>query len=96
MRLKALDTFGNCQRPVFSLGVSQYMHHMVIQLQENNERRSCCITVCAFRCLYKGFSPDVLCYLSARTCFSKTTLLQWEVFLTICYTVNSSPLLVTK
>ena len=24
--LKTLDTFGNCQRPVFSLGVSQYMH----------------------------------------------------------------------
>ena len=24
--LKALDTFGNCQRPVFSLGVSQHMH----------------------------------------------------------------------
>ena len=23
--LKALDTFGNCQRPVFSLGVSQHM-----------------------------------------------------------------------
>ena len=22
--LKALDTFGNCQRPVFSLGVSQH------------------------------------------------------------------------
>ena len=24
--LKALDTFGNCQRHVFSLGVSQHMH----------------------------------------------------------------------
>ncbi len=24
--LKTLDTFGNCQRPVFSLGVSQHMH----------------------------------------------------------------------
>ena len=23
--LKALDTFGNCQRPMFSLGVSQHM-----------------------------------------------------------------------
>ena len=29
--LKALDTFGtfNCQRPVFSLGVFQYMHHII-------------------------------------------------------------------
>ena len=25
-RLKTLDTLGNCQRPVFSLGVSQHMH----------------------------------------------------------------------
>ena len=24
--LKALDTIGNCRRPVFSLGVSQRMH----------------------------------------------------------------------
>ena len=24
--LKTVDTFGNCQRPVFSLGVSQHMH----------------------------------------------------------------------
>ena len=24
--LKALDTIGNCQRPVFSLGASQHMH----------------------------------------------------------------------
>ena len=24
--LKALDTIGNCQRPVFSLGVFQHMH----------------------------------------------------------------------
>ena len=24
--LKTLDTIGNCQRAVFSLGVSQYMH----------------------------------------------------------------------
>ena len=25
-RLKTLDTIGNCQRPVYSLGVSQHMH----------------------------------------------------------------------
>ena len=24
--LKALDTFGNCQRPVFLLGIPQHMH----------------------------------------------------------------------
>ena len=27
--LKTLDTIGNCQRPVFSLGVSQYMHKII-------------------------------------------------------------------
>ena len=39
--LKALDTIGNCQRPVFSLGVSQhYMHNkgvfsfIISQLQQ--------------------------------------------------------------
>ena len=26
LQLKTLDTFGDCQRPVFSLGVSQLMH----------------------------------------------------------------------
>ena len=25
-QLQALNTFGNCHRPVFSLGVSQHMH----------------------------------------------------------------------
>ena len=24
--LKTMDTIGNCQRPVFTLGVSQHMH----------------------------------------------------------------------
>ena len=28
--LEALNTFGNCQRPVFSLGVSQHMHNKQI------------------------------------------------------------------
>ena len=38
--LKTLDTIGNCQRPVFSLGLSQHMH----KLNENLSligRRSC-------------------------------------------------------
>ena len=28
--LKALDTFGNCQNPLFSIGVSQHMHKIII------------------------------------------------------------------
>ena len=58
--LKALvDTFGNCQRAVFSLGVSQHMHKITrvwkfelnrsSSLRENNERKKPCHTkLCAF------------------------------------------------
>ena len=49
--LKVLDTFGNCQRLVFSLGVFQHMHKITnllnldsvghrSQLRENNERKN--------------------------------------------------------
>ena len=48
--LRALDTIGNCQRPVFSLGVSQVMHKITnlwkfelnrsSKLQENNGRKN--------------------------------------------------------
>ena len=46
--LKALDTFGNCQRTVFSLGVFLHMHKITnlwkfppkLQLQENNEGKT--------------------------------------------------------
>ena len=53
--LKALDTFGNCQRPVFSLGVSQHMHQITslwkfglnwsLKLQENDERINTLVVV---------------------------------------------------
>ena len=48
--LKTLDTIGNCQRPVFSLGVSQHMHKItnlgqfelnwLSKLGDNNERKN--------------------------------------------------------
>ena len=48
--LKSLDTFGNCQRPVFSLGVSQHIHTITnlwkfelsrsSKLRDNNERKN--------------------------------------------------------
>ena len=48
--LKALDTFGNCQRPVFLLGVSQHMHiitnlwkfelNLSSKLRDNNGRKN--------------------------------------------------------
>ena len=61
--LKTLDTTGNCQRPVFSLGVSQHMHKLTNlwkfelnwskQLRDNNERKNhpCHTKLCAFWCL---------------------------------------------
>ena len=62
--LKTLDTFGNCRRPVLSLGVSQYMHKITnlwtfelnwpSKLQDNYERKNTLVTrgrLCAFRCL---------------------------------------------
>ena len=53
--LKALDTFGNCQRPVLSFGVSKHMHKIIslwnlrlnwsLKLQENDEwkKHPCCL-----------------------------------------------------
>ena len=44
--LKALDTFGNCQRPVFSLGVShmyKITKHENLKFQENDERKNALI-----------------------------------------------------
>ena len=55
--LKTLDTFSNCQRPVFSLGVSQHVHIITnlwklglnwsLTMQENNERKTTLVaTIC--------------------------------------------------
>ena len=63
--LKKMDTIGNCQRPVFSLRVSQHMHNIThlwkfelnwsSRLRENNKRqntlvsRSCVLSDACFR-----------------------------------------------
>ena len=61
--LKTLDTIGNCQRLVFTVGGSQHMHQITnlwkfelnrsSKLQDNNERKKypCHTTLCAFRWL---------------------------------------------
>ena len=63
--LKTVDTNGNCQRPVFSLGVSQHMHKITnlwkfelnwsSKLRDNNEEKKknhpCHTKLGAFRCL---------------------------------------------
>ena len=63
--LKTLDTIGNCQRPVFTFGVSQHKpkitnlwkfeHNWSSKLQDKNERKNTLVTkLCAFRCLIWG------------------------------------------
>ena len=61
--LKTLDTFGNCQRPVVSLGVSQHnawnnksvkiWTELVIEVSENHERKNTLVALrfVSFRCL---------------------------------------------
>ena len=106
--LKTTDTIGNCQRPAFPLGVSQHMHKITNLWKF--ERRSCEITmtektllsheVVCFQMLdleNSNFKLEVSKSNSWKiTSFSKTTLLSREPFLTMLYTTNSSPLLVTK
>ena len=84
--LKAVDTIGNCQRLAFTVGVSQHMHKIT-----NNERKNhtCHTKLCAFRWFAKSNSWKI-------ASFSKTMALQRERFLTLFYTSNVSPLLVTK
>ena len=53
--LKTLDTFGNCQRPVLSLDVSQHMHNITnlwkfeidwsSELRDNYERKNTLVTL---------------------------------------------------
>ena len=65
---KALDTFGYCQRPVFSLGISQYKHKItnlwkfklnwLSKLRDNNERRK--KTLVTWSCaLSDAWFPDL-------------------------------------
>ena len=68
LQLKAVDTIGNCQRPVFTLGVSQHMHKHTCENFSLICRRSCEIIMkektplshklCTFRCLI--LRPQIL------------------------------------
>ena len=61
LKPKVRYTFGNCQRPVFSHGVSQHKHKITnlwkfelnwsSKLRGNDERKKlpCCTNLCAFR-----------------------------------------------
>ena len=68
--LKTLDTIGNCQRPVFSLGVSQHMHKITnlwkfelnwsLKLRDSSERKKhpCHTKFCGFKWLISR--PQIL------------------------------------
>ena len=101
--LKTLDT-------VFSLGVSQHIHKITnlrkfelnwsSKLRDNNERRKhpSHTKLCAFKCLISrpNSKSEVLkSNLWNITSFSKTRLFQTEPFLTMFYSINPSPLLIT-
>ena len=110
--LKTLNTIRNCQRPVFSFGVSKHMHtkkpvkkrtRWSSKLRDNNGRKITLAELC-FQMLDFGTSKsnsevsksNSKILVENYIFFSRTTLLQREPFLTMFYTINSSPLLVTK
>ena len=109
--LKAVDTNGNCQNPVFSLCVSQHVHDKkTCENLSSIGRRSCEITmkektplshkVVYFQMLDFETSSSKLEVSKSNswkiTCFSKTIPLQREPFLTRFYTINLSLLIVTN
>ena len=106
--LKGRYTIGNCQRPVFSLGVSQHMHKITnlwtfelnwsSKLRENDERKNTLVgRICVLSDRNKRLlARSRLLFQWEITSFSKLLLLQREPFLTMFYTINSSPMLVTK
>ena len=97
--LNTLDSIGHCLRPVFSLGVSQH-----ICIKKNCEISSNGSWSCEVIMKEKTpLSHEAVCFQMLDfenswkiTSYSKTTLLQRELFLTMYYTINSAPLLVTK
>ena len=70
--LKTLDTIGNCQRPVFSLGVSQHMHKVTnvwklelnwsskLRDKDNNERKNTLVIRSCVRLWWLISGPQVL------------------------------------
>ena len=78
--LKTLDTIGNCQRPVFSLCVSQPMHTITnlckFEPDWSSEKKNCHTKMCAFRCLI--WRPQIL-NLRSRNQISEKILLSWKL-----------------
>ena len=106
--LKGRYTFGYCQRPVFSLGVSQHRHKITSlwkfglnrssKLRENYETKKTPVRqICVLSDRNKRLlARSLLLFKWESTSFSKTTLPQRESFSTMFYTINCSPMHVTK
>ena len=105
LNLKTVDTIGNCQRPVFSLGISQRMHKITnllkfelnrsSMLRDNNERKNTLVTLsCA---LSDAWFRDLKLYIWGENYFVLENYFTSEgVVSHNVFTINLSPLLVTK
>ena len=91
---KALDTFGYCQRPVYSnmhkiINLWNCLLILSSMLQESNAIKTTLVPqICV--------PIKRLVLLFEWNLFLKTTLLQREPFLSMCCTISSSPLLIAK
>ena len=111
LTLKTLDTFGICQRTVWTeLAVSQhYAQNKPVNIWTQighwncerimEEKTPLLHKLCTFRCLISRPQNQILrsrnqiqIFLWENTSFSKTMLLQRELF----HTINNSPLFLTK
>ena len=89
--LKALNMFGNCQRPVFSPGVSQHMRKITslwkfelinwtLKLQENDERKNILVVLnIGFQIEIKGSSKKYFIILVRNYLFVKNYFTSEEV-----------------
>ena len=110
--LKTLDTIGNCQRPVFSLAVSQHMHTCTnnkpvkiwaqsvisyeIIMREKNTLVTVCIKIIDFETTNSKSEVSKFEIHRKILLSRKLRYFRGSRFLTLFYTINSSPLMVTK
>ena len=109
--MDTIGNHGNCQRLVFTVGVCQHVHKITnllkfelnrsSTLRDNNERKNTLVTrSCVLSRLDFETSNSKLEVPKSNswkiTSFAKTTSLQRKPFLTMSYTINLSPLLVSK
>ena len=99
MTLKALDTLVIVKDHYSQLVYPYILNNLSVKIltqlviEVATEKHTCCTKLCAFRCLIKGFGPEVFCCLSEKLPLSqKQCYFRGSHFFTMFYT----PLLVTK